>query len=529
MRTMVIRTYLVVALVAVFGTPASVSAQEILPGAGQQPAVEGPVRRLTADEAVALALENNLGLKIARVDPQLQDLNLVAARTAWAPTVGTQLQSSSSVQPNQSFLDGGQGGSTSSDGFNSNVTLQQALPWAASYDVGWSSNRTVTNNTFTNFSPRLSSNLQLNYSQSLLRNFSIDGTRQQIQQGELQREMADVSLREQIAVTSRTVRNAYWDLAYAVESLAVAQQSLELAEEQLRNTQARVKIGTTPPIDVVQDQSEVASRREAVILAEAQIATAEDALRVLVFDPTSPDFWTARIETTELPAFEPVPVDVEAAVRNALDRRTDLENTRTQLDISDIGIRYQRNQTLPDVSASFNYRVSGVGGTQIMREGGGIFDPGGVVTTTESSRSFGTVLGDILKSEYPSWTASIDISYPLGTSSAQANLARARLERSQAETQLQQQELQISQQVRQQARNVQTNEQRVQTTQVARQLSERRLEAERQKLDAGTSTNYLVTQAQRDLANALNAELQAVLDYYRSLVDLQTVQEVPLR
>jgi HAE1 family hydrophobic/amphiphilic exporter-1 len=522
------RTCLAVALVAVFGTPPSGSAQEVLPG-GQAAAGQGPVRQLSAEQAVALALENNLGLEIARVDPQLQDINLLSARTAWSPTVTTQLSSNSSVSPNQSFLDGGQGGSTSSDGFSSRVGYQQSLPWAGQYDVTWNSNRTVTNNTFTNFSPRLTSQLQLNYTQPLLRNFSIDGTRQQLQQGELQRDIADVSLREQIAVTSRTVRNAYWDLAYAVESLAVQQQSLELAEEQLRNTRARVEIGSSPPIDIVQDESEVASRREAVILAESQIETAQDGLRVLIFDPASPDFWTTRIETTELPEFQPATVNVDAAIRNALDRRTDLQNARTQLEISDIGIRYQRNQTLPDISASVNYNVAGVGGTQLQREGGGIFDPGGEVVTTESSRSFGTVLGDILKAEYPSWTASVNVSYPLGTSSAEAGLARARLERSRAQTQLRQQELQVSQQVRQVARQALTNEQRVQTTQVSRQLMERRLQAEEQKLDAGTSTNYLVTQAQRDLANARNSELQAVLDYYRSLVDLETVQEVPLR
>jgi len=527
MRTNVIRTCLLTALVAVFGTPPSVSAQAIAQSAGQATAAQGPVRRLTAEEAVALALENNLGLQIARVDPQLQDLNLVSVRTAWAPTVSTDLQTNSSVSPSQSFLDGGTGGSTSSDGFSSNVNLQQSLPWAGNYTARWNSSRTVTDNAFTNFSPRLNSQLQLSYTQPLLRNFSIDGTRQQLQQGELQREIADVSLREQIAVTSRTVRNAYWDLAYAVASLAVQQQSLELAEEQLRNTRARVEIGSSPPIDVVQDESEVASRREAVILAQSQIETAEDALRVLIFDTSSPDFWTIRIETTELPEFQPVPVDEAAAVRNALDRRTDLENTRTQLEISDIGIRYQRNQTLPDVSASFNYNLSAVGGTQIQREGG-FFGTGDVVTT-ETTRSFGTVMSDILKAQYPSWTASVNISYPLGTSSAEAGLARARLERSRSETQLRQQELQISQQVRQQARNVRTNEQRVQTTQVSRQLMERRLQAEEQKLAAGTSTNYLVTQAQRDLANARNSELQAVLDYYRSLVDLETVQEVPLR
>jgi outer membrane protein TolC len=84
-------------------------------------------------------------------------------------------------------------------------------------------------------------------------------------------------------------------------------------------------------------------------------------------------------------------------------------------------------------------------------------------------------------------------------------------------------------QVRQAARQVQTNQQRVQSTQAARQLAERQLEAEERKFEAGTSTSFQVFQTQRDLAQARNNELQAVLDYNRSIVDLDTVQEVPLR
>ena len=120
------------------------------------------------------------------------------------------------------------------------------------------------------------------------------------------------------------MRNAYWNLAYAIASLAVQQQSLDLAQESLRNTRSRVEIGTTPPIDIVEAESEVAARAGSGHRRPGQIATAEDTLRALVFDPAMPDFWTIRIEPTELPAFQPTAVDIDAAVRNALERRTDL-------------------------------------------------------------------------------------------------------------------------------------------------------------------------------------------------------------
>jgi outer membrane protein TolC len=335
-------------------------------------------------------------------------------------------------------------------------------------------------------------------------------------------------LRQTVAVTTRTVRNAFWDLAYAIASLGVQRQSLDLANESLRDTRARVEIGTTPPIDIVEAEAEVARRQEAVIVAEGQIGDAEDALRTLVFDPNSPDFWTIKIEPTELPPFAPVTVDVDAAVKNALSRRTDLEQARKSIEAEDINIRFYRNQSLPDVNASINYGLQGLGGTQLTR-GNGPFGPGTGDVTGSSQRGFGTVLGDLFQNTYPNWTAQLTIGYPIGTSSSEANLARVQLERTQSQTRLRDQELQITTQVRVAARDVQTNQQRVESSRSARQLAERRLEAEQRKFEAGTSTSFLVFQAQRDLALARNVELQNILNFHRSIVNLETVQEAPLQ
>ena len=131
--------------------------------------------------------------------------------------------------------------------------------------------------------------------------------------------------------------------------------------------------------------------------------------------------------------------------------------------------------------------------------------------------------------QYPNWTAQLNIQYPIGTSSAEANLARVQLEKTQAQTRIRDQELQIATQVRVAAREVQTNQQRVESSRSARQLAERQLEAEQRKFEAGTSTSFLVFQAQRDLSQARNVELQNVLNFHRSIVDLETVQEAPLQ
>jgi HAE1 family hydrophobic/amphiphilic exporter-1 len=483
------------------------------------------MRRLTIDEAVRLALENNLGVQIARINPQLQDLAVALARSAWVPTFNTTVQGSSAATPNNSFLSGATTGldKTTAGRLASNVGLLQQTPWGGSYSVGWDSTRSTTTNIFSNFSPQLQSSLSLNIRQPLLRNFGMDNLRQQVILSEKNREISDVQFEQTVATTARAVRNAYWDLAYANASLAVQQQSLDLARESLRETNARIQIGITPPIDAVEAEAEVATREEAVIVAQAQIETAQDALRALVFNQSSPDFWTTQIEPTDLPLFQPVTVDINGAVSNALQMRTDLLQARKSLEENDINIRYFRNQTLPDVTASFDYGLTGLGGTQFVR---GTGFPGPIIGQTQ--RSFGSVLGDLFANQFPNWTLALNISYPVGHSQQEASLARAQLQSSQAVTQLRNAELQVVTQVRNVARQVTTNAKRVASTGASRSLAEQRLDAEQKKLAAGTSTNFIVFQAQRDLSQARNNELNAVLDYNRSVVDFETVQLAPV-
>ncbi|HEV8395516.1 MAG TPA: TolC family protein [Vicinamibacterales bacterium] len=495
--------------------------------AGAQPAAPGQTRRLTIEEAVKLALEHNLGIQIARYDPRAQDLTVASAKAAWAPSFTNTFQKNSQDSPNNNFLAGSLGGKTSQAAFSNSAGLQQNTPWGGNYSASWDGSRSTTNSNFSTFSPQVRSGLSFSAVQPLMRNFGIDSLRQQVSVSLKNREISDIELQQTVATTMRTVRNAYWNLAYATASLSVQRQSLELAQQSLRDTRARVEIGTTPPIDIVEAESEVATREEAVIVAEAAIKTAEDNLRALVFDPSAPDFWTMTIEAVDLPPFQPISVDTDGAVRNALQKRTDLQRQSKSLEVNDVNIRYLRNQTLPDVSAQFDYGLTGLGGLNLIR-GPGPFGPGSGSVIDTVGRSYGATLGDLFANRYPQWTAQLNISYPIGASQQEANLARARIEFSQAQTQLKNQQLQVSTQVREAARQVQTNQKRVETTRAARSFAERRLEAEQRKFAAGTSTSFIVFQAQRDLALARNNELKAILDYNQSVVDLETVQEVPL-
>ncbi len=249
-------------------------------------------------------------------------------------------------------------------------------------------------------------------------------------------------------------------------------------------------------------------------------------MRALVFNPSNPDFWTQTIEPTESMPFVPQAVDVEAAVRRALTNRTDVALARNELEKTDINIRYYKNQTLPDVNAQATYQSLAAGGTRLsaVQLGGDINAPREVV----SQRGFGTVLGDLLTSEYPTWTFGVSVTYPVGTSTAETNLARATLQKTQAETRLKNTELAIATQVRDAARSVTTNQKRVDSARAARELAERRLDAEEKKFAAGIQTSFFVFQAQRDLSQARTNEVRAIADYNKSLVDFEAVQETPL-
>jgi outer membrane protein TolC len=247
---------------------------------------------------------------------------------------------------------------------------------------------------------------------------------------------------------------------------------------------------------------------------------AEDSLRALILDPKTPDFWTMKIELTDQPTYQSRPIDIDAAVKTSLEQRTDVVQARKSLEQTDISIRYYQNQMLPDVSVQARYSASAQGGTQYNVDG----YPNPVITLG-SQVGYGAMLRSLLRQDFPAWTVGVQVGYPLGKSNAEIALARARLQREQSDTEMRNLELQIVTQVRNLGRQVNTNDKRVEATRVARELAERKLEAEQKKLAAGISTSFLVFQAQRDLAQARNAELSAILDYSRSLVDFEIGQQ----
>lgn len=524
---------LLVTALALFASGRPVSASGQAPGAPPSPPATGvapvpggqtgPVVRLTADEAVRMALENNLGIQAERLGPEIGTLAVAEARAAYAPNLISTTTTRSSTQPPSSFLTGSASIITD-ESFRTNAGVAQNVPWGGGRYLFTLDGSRITTNGFTSYNPQLGSNLSASYLQPLLRGFRIDSLRQQLLTTRNNQVITDVQLREQVTLMGLAVRNAYFSLLGAMEGYKVARQSLELALESLRNNQTRVEVGTMAQIDLIEAEAEVASNEEAVINAEAQIRTAEDRLRALVLNPEQADFWTVRIEPAEAPAVAPIAIDTEAAVATALANRTDLARLRKQIDNVDVGLRFAEDQKLPALDLVASYNAIGLAGTQ-FQFGQGFPPP----IQSQSQRSFSDALRDVFGQEFRTWSVQLQFSYPLGTSAAEAAAAGARLQRQQGTATLRDAELQVATAVRDAARQVNTNVKRVEATSKARERAERRLEAEQKRMTVGLSTTFQLFQAQRDLARQRQQEVNAIIDYNRSVNVFEAIQVAPIR
>jgi outer membrane protein TolC len=496
------------------------------PAAAQSPSQAGPggeVLKLTRDEAVRLAIANNPDLAERRLDPVINAERINAAKAAYVPTLQSGLQRNSQLQPPTSLFSGTGGLETGI--WSANASVVQLMPWGGgNYQIGVDTSRTTTNSLITTFNPSLNARLLLAFSQPLLRDFGIDATRAQVDIAQRNQSIAEIGLAEEITNTSSDTERAYWSLVAANALVGVEQRALDLALELERTNRARVDVGQSPPLDLVAARAEVAQRRENLIVARTSARQAEDLLRTLIVDPKRTDFWSVRMEPADrVPPVGTAP-DVDAAVRRALAERTDLQRVRKEIEISETGIALAKSETKPDLRLQANYVTDGAGGSRLLREGG--FP--GVIVGSEVTR-YTDVLGQVFTLDYPTWTVGLTFSYPLGKSAAEANLARARIERDQRAARLRSIETTAVREVRDAAWRLEQNQQRIETTRLSRELAEQRLDAEQRRFEVGLSTSFLVIQAQRDLAIARNNELQASLDNQLAAIAFETAQRVGAR
>jgi outer membrane protein len=508
--------------------PQTPGTQAPVPTASAPFVTAGPRVDLSIQDAVARGLDKNIDIAVARITPRLTDFTLAGLEASYRLNLTASTSEQHNTQLPTNLIQGINAPTTRTTASWSSGIAQNLWKGGGNYALNWTNSRLFTpaNNNLRN--PQINSGLQGNITQPLWRGFKIDATRAALMTNRLTQQNDEIALTSTTATTAANVRNAYWDLVYAIQAVEAAQNSLDLAARLVQDNQSRVEIGTLAPIDVVSAQAEQASRRNTLVVSQATLRTAELALKRLIVSGTDDPLWTSSINPVDRPSTTPEPINLEAAVTRALASRTDLQQSVNNLKITDINLRNQIDATKPQLNLTANYGLTGLGGT--IYNFTGPADPiTGIRPSTTTPSGYFDALRNIVGFDAPVWTVGANFAFPLGASAQEATVARTRLALKQTEVNLKALQLQIATDVTNAALTVQSSLESVQASAASRELAQKRLEAAQSKADVGMATNYEVVQAQRDFADARNAELRAVLNYRKALVNFETVQTVGTR
>jgi outer membrane protein len=491
-------------------------------------ATPGPRVDLSIQEAVQRGTEKNIDIAVARITPRLTDFTIMGLEANYRLNLTSAASNTRNTSLPQQVTQGiTEPTTTMRENWSAGIA-QNLFKGGGNYTVGWTNQRFDNPASVNLRNPQFTSSLTASLVQPLLRGLRIDATRASLQTNRITQQNDEIGLTSTTVTTQANVRNAYWDLVYAVQAVEAAQGSFDLASRLVKDNQARVEIGTLAPIDIVTAQAEEATRRQALVQAQATVRTSELALKRLIVSGTDDPLWTSSINPVDRPPTTPEAIDVEGAVSRALQQRTDLQQSKNNLRISDINLRNQVDLTRPQLNLTATYGLAGLGGPFFQRTGA--VDPitGGPITSVIPS-GYLDALRNITGFDAPTWTVGLQFAYPIGRSTQEANVARSRLSLDQTRANLKALELQIATDVMNAALTVQSSLESVQASAVARELGQKRLEAAQSKFEVGMSTNFEVVQAQRDFTDARNNELRAILNYRKALVNFDTVQTVGTR
>ena len=470
---------------------------------------------LSLEECILQALKNNLNLAVQVLNPELADISVSRARERFFPSLSFGLSTEKTNEASFSWIQSEEQINAESNDYS--LQLSQLIPIGGSFSIALGSNKSKSNQKLLSVNPRYYTNLRFNFSQPLLKDFGFKVSRREIIVAQNNRDISEKQLRGILMDTIYNVEKAYWDLTYSIENFKVKRQSLELARDLLLKNKKEVEVGMMAPIEVLSAQAEVASREADIIQAEVLVRNNEDNLKTII----NLAAWEKDIEVKVIPAdkpsFEKREISLDEALLLAAENRPDLQVTKLDLKNKEIDLSFAKNQLLPDLRLNASYWSPGLSGTQF------IYDPlnpfGGPIGSIPGKPS--DALKDTFDFRFKNWSATVSLSIPLNAVLSRAQYAQAKVSLEQATLSLKNQEQQAYLEIRNAVRAVQTNYERVQAYKVARELAEKKLEAEQKKLKVGLTTDYVVLNYQRDLANAQSAELKAVIDYNLSLADLE--------
>ncbi len=478
---------------------------------------------LTLEECITKAMRNNLNVAVEVLNPELADISISLARERFLPTLSFDYNLEDRDEPSFSLIE--VAGSVQADYTDWVGRIRQLIPTGADFSISLYSYRRESNIKYQTFNPRYTSILVFDFTQPLLKNFGFKMSRREIIVAKNNSEISENQFKRILMDTVYNVESAYWNLVYSLEDLKAKKRSLEWARNFLARNKREVEVGTLAPIEILSAESEVAAREADILQAEAEVWNREDELKTVINLASEEGGMDVEVMPIDKPGFAKKEVNLEEALVMALQNRPDLQGIKADINNRKINVSYAKNQLLPELNLIASYWSPGISGTELL------YDPNDPLGDPIGSVPGGAVdsFKDAFKFKFRNWSVRFSLSVPLNTMFSRAQQAQARTELDQARFRLENQEQQVVLEVKSAVRAVQTNYKRMQAYRAARELAEKTLEAEEKRLKVGLTTHYTVLQHQRDLANAISAELRAVIDYNLSLAQLDRVMGVSLK
>ena len=463
-------------------------------------------RPLSLTDCFTEALKHNLNLQIEQTAPQISLYNLQSAYSGYDPTFNFSGQhlyndSGASFQNGQHVAGSDYNEQFYSSGFNGGT------PWGMTYDLAGNVSRTTGKNFATlggtnYFLPFQNSGGQvgaLTLTQPLLKNFWIDSTRLTIRVNKNRLKYSEQGLRGQVITTVTAVENAYYELIYARESVNVQQEALVLAQTQLDQDKQRVQVGSLAPLDVQQDEAQVAQSRANLLAAENTMSIDQNALKNLLTDHYS-QWHDVEIQPTATLAAERELFDVQDSWNKGMTGRPDLVQARLNVEAQGIQLKYFRNQLFPEVDLIGSYGYNG------------------------SGQNFNDTFNQFSDANRPFYSYGAQLSIPLGNVGARNNLKSGKATEKQLLLQLKQLEQNVMVQIDDAVKAAQSAWESVDATKSARIYAEAALDAEQKKYAVGKSTTFTVLQLQKNLTSARSDEIRALANYNQALANLAAAE-----
>jgi outer membrane protein TolC len=479
---------------------------------------------LTLNDCIIQALKNNLDIKIEAINPRQSEVSLTLTKEKFLPGFSLNFTKRSTETASYSGLDAADQVNTEYNRYNGVIT--QLLPLGGKLTVTMDNDKTDTNRNFQTINPMFSSTMRFELTLPLLKNFGITTNFKEIVVARNNLKISRTRFQTMLMEIVYNVEEAYWKMVYSIENLEVQKQSLKLAQELLAKNQRLVDIGKLAPIEIKSAEAEVATREADILQAESLVQGSEDRLKTIINFDNGDLMGMQHIIPVDQPASGEKIIDLQEAVQTALQSRPDLLEWKIQLRNREIEVKYARNQMLPEVNLQASYWSPGVSGTRILYKDD---DPLTKVIIGTIPGGASDAIKDVFKFLYPNWSIGLGLNIPLGTMINRTQLVSAKLGLDQAGLETRSLEQQILLDIKNAVRSVQTNYKRIQAYRLARELTEKKLTAEEEKLKVGNSTSYNVFLYQRDLSTAMSNELKAIIDYAISLAYYDRVLGITLK